>query len=66
METFNWVRSQPISVMVTGIDSMEALSQNVAIARGSRPLDAEQQQALLARVASAAADGHLGHYKTRW
>lgn len=66
MGTFNWVRSQPISVMVTGIGSMDSLSQNVAIARGSKPLDAEQQQALPARVASAAADGHLEHYKTRW
>ncbi|MCD6519714.1 MAG: aldo/keto reductase [Anaerolineae bacterium] len=56
--------SQPIDTLVTGIDSMEVLEQNLAIARAWEPMPIEEQTTLLAQVAPFAQDGHLERYKT--
>lgn len=58
--------SQPVDVLVTGIDSLEILEQNLAIARGFEPMPEDEQQRLLAQVRPHALDGHLEIYKTEW
>lgn len=62
-EAISYALSQPVDTVVTGIDSMAVLEQNIEIARTWKPLGADEQSALLDRVADKAADGHLEHYK---
>jgi aryl-alcohol dehydrogenase-like predicted oxidoreductase len=52
-----------IATTVTGVDSLDILRQNLAIARGFTPMSDEQMATLRARVLSVAADGHLELYK---
>jgi hypothetical protein len=56
--------SLPVATTISGIDSLAVLRQNLAIARGFKPLTAKQMQELRARCAPYAADGHLEMYKT--
>jgi len=56
--------SQPVDVLVTGIDSMEILAQNIAIAKSFEPMSPDEQDSLLSRVAEVAADGKMEEYKT--
>jgi aryl-alcohol dehydrogenase-like predicted oxidoreductase len=53
-----------VATTVSGIDSLDILRQNLAVARGFTPMTDEQMVALRARVAETAADGHLELYKT--
>jgi aryl-alcohol dehydrogenase-like predicted oxidoreductase len=64
-EAIRYTLSQPVSTLITGIDSLDVLSQNVAIARAFVPMPSDEQKALLARVAPHAGDGHLEGYKIR-
>jgi aryl-alcohol dehydrogenase-like predicted oxidoreductase len=64
-EAIRYAMSIPgVSVTVSGIDSMEVLAQNLAIARGFTRMAEVERRALRARVADAAADGHFELYKT--
>lgn len=63
-EAISYSLSLPIDVLVSGIDSMEVLEQNLEIVRGWQPLTDEEQRALLERVAPFAGDGRLEYYKT--
>jgi aryl-alcohol dehydrogenase-like predicted oxidoreductase len=63
-EALAYAMSLPVAVTVSGIDSPGVLRQNLAVARGFRPLDATAPQALRARCAPAAGDGHLELYKS--
>ncbi len=56
--------TQPVSVVITGIDRPEILDQAVTAATTFSPLSQEQQDALLARTAAIAADGKNEYYKT--
>ena len=58
--------SQPIDVLVTGIDSLQVLQQNLGIVRSFVPLSEAEQAALLARARPFAKDGALEEYKTGW
>ncbi|MDP9037171.1 MAG: aldo/keto reductase [Myxococcota bacterium] len=53
-----------VAVTVTGVDGLDILRQNLAIARGFEPMRPEDMQALRERVRPAAADGRLELYKT--
>jgi len=55
--------SQPVDVLVSGMDSLGVLRRNLDTARTFEPMSPEESQSLLARVASRAADGHLEDYK---
>jgi len=55
--------SLPVDTLVTGIDSLEILNQNLEIARTWEPMKAEQTSALLDQIAPYAEDGHLEQYK---
>ena len=54
----------PISIQITGIDSMGILQQALDAVRTFQPLTPEQRADLLARTATLAADGKTERYKT--
>lgn len=56
--------SLPASVTISGIDSLQVLHQNLAVARGFTPMKPDEMDALRKRCAEAAGDGHLELYKS--
>ena len=63
-EGLRYALSLPVATVVSGIDSMRVLRQNLAVARGFRPMTARQMAALRRRVADEASDGRYELYKT--
>ena len=63
-EALSYVMSLPISVLVSGMDSLAVLRKNMAIAREFAPLTARASEALRKRCAPFAADGRFELYKT--
>lgn len=63
-EAISYALSLPIHTLVSGMDSLEVLAQNLEIVRNWRPLSDEERNQLLERIAPWAADGHLERYKT--
>jgi aryl-alcohol dehydrogenase-like predicted oxidoreductase len=63
-EALRYAMSLPVATTITGIDSLEVLRQNLAIARGFTPMSASEMQTLRERCAGYAADGHLELYKS--
>jgi aryl-alcohol dehydrogenase-like predicted oxidoreductase len=53
-----------VTVTVSGVDSIDILRQNLAIARGFEPMSAVEMAALRSRVRVPAGDGHFELYKT--
>jgi hypothetical protein len=53
-----------VTTTVSGIDSIDILRQNLAVARGFTPMTAAEMDALRTRVAGPAGDGHFELYKT--
>jgi aryl-alcohol dehydrogenase-like predicted oxidoreductase len=62
-EAIRYTLSLPIATLVSGIDTMRVLRQNLAIAQGFRPMTSRQRQVLLRRVGSSARDGRFELYK---
>lgn len=63
-EALNFAWSQPVSTVVSGMESMDLLQQNIDYARRFKPMSIKEQENLLARTASAAQDGKWEKYKT--
>jgi predicted aldo/keto reductase-like oxidoreductase len=63
-EAIRFALSQPIATLVTGIDSMAVLQQNLAIGQNFTPMPADEQAALLARVKAVAGDGRHELFKS--
>jgi aryl-alcohol dehydrogenase-like predicted oxidoreductase len=64
-EALRYAMSVPgVATTVSGIDSLEILHQNLAIARGFEPTPPAQLQALRERVRGIAGDGRQELYKT--
>jgi uncharacterized protein len=63
-EGLSYAMSLDVATTVSGIDSMRVLNQNVAIARGFKPLGVKKMQALRTRVVELASDGRFELYKT--
>ena len=63
-EAIRFALSQPISSLVTGIESMEILKQNIGIARSFKPLEGEELQNLLTKVKPVAGDGRHERFKS--
>ena len=63
-EALSYTMSLPVASTVSGIDSLEVLRQNLAIARGFQPMSAEKMQALRDRCAAYASDGRFELFKT--
>jgi aryl-alcohol dehydrogenase-like predicted oxidoreductase len=53
-----------VTVTISGIDSIDILRQNLAVARGFEPMSDAEMDTLRTRVAVPAADGHFELYKT--
>jgi aryl-alcohol dehydrogenase-like predicted oxidoreductase len=63
-EALRYAMSLPVATTISGIDSLAVLRQNLAVARGFKPMSAAETEALCRRCAPAACDGHLELYKS--
>jgi len=63
-DALRYAMSLPVATIVSGIDSMRVLKQNVRIASNFKPLSDAQMERLRRRVAASAADGRFEHHKT--
>jgi uncharacterized protein len=63
-ECLRYALSLPIAAVVSGIDSIEILRQNLAIAQRFVPMTAAEMDTLRTRVARYAADGRFELYKS--
>src|SRR5260370_23090949 len=63
-EALRYAMSLPVAVTISGIDSLAVLHQNLAIARGFRPMTSEEMASLSQRCLASAGDGHLELYKS--
>jgi uncharacterized protein len=64
VDAYRYALSQPVAAQVVGIQSLENLAQNVALARGFKPMTESEQAALVSRVKEAAADGRYEIFKS--
>ncbi len=64
IEMLHYGLTQPVSVVITGIDKPEILDQAIEAAVTFEPLSAERIDALLAKTADLARDGKHEYYKT--
>src|ERR1051326_3116360 len=64
IECLQYAMNLPVSVVITGCESMEDLEQALTAARTFRPMSEEQMTALLARTSKAAARGEFELFKT--
>jgi predicted aldo/keto reductase-like oxidoreductase len=64
IECLHYAMNLPTSVVITGCDSMKILEQALDAARGFKPMSSAEVSALLAKTASAAAEGEFERYKT--
>jgi aryl-alcohol dehydrogenase-like predicted oxidoreductase len=62
-EALAYAMSLPVATVVSGMESMRILKQNVAVARGFVPMSERARQALRRRVANDAVDGRFELYK---
>ena len=63
-ECLRYSLSLPVSVVITGLDSMERVEQALAVARGFKPYTEKEVRALLARTEKAAQAGTFEKYKS--
>jgi aryl-alcohol dehydrogenase-like predicted oxidoreductase len=64
VECLHYAMSLPTSTVITGIDSMEILKQDLDAVKNFQPLTEKQSADLLARTARAASDGQFEGFKT--
>jgi aryl-alcohol dehydrogenase-like predicted oxidoreductase len=64
VECLHYVLNLPVSTVITGIDSVEVLEQDLEASRTFAPLSKEVVANLLARTADAAATGQYELFKT--
>jgi len=64
LECLHYCLNLPVSVQITGIDSMQILDQAFEAAKTFKPMSKQQVAALLARTAQAATVGKFELYKT--
>ena len=64
VECLQYAMNLPVSVVITGCESMENLEQALTAARTFKPLTGEQVSTLLAKTAKAAARGEYELFKT--
>ena len=63
-EALNYIWSQPVSTIVSGMESEELVDANVATARAFKPMSDEAQAALLERTKEAGVTGKFEPFKT--
>lgn len=63
-ECYRFCLSQPVTSQVVGINTMEQLKQDVALARSFQPLSDAEENKLLSRVKDVAGDGRHELFKS--
>ncbi len=63
-QALRYAMSLPVTTTITGMETMEVLRQNLAIAQGFQPLSASEMEAIRRQVSEPAADGRFEPYKT--
>lgn len=63
-ECLRYAMSLPVATTIAGVDKLEVLHQNLAVAAGFKPMSPQEMQALRERVRPVAGDGHFELYKT--
>jgi uncharacterized protein len=64
VEGLHYAMSVPVTVTITGCDSMDVLEQALGVARNFKPLDVEQKIAILQKTAPIAMSGKVEAYKS--
>lgn len=64
IDCLHYAMNLPVSVVITGCDSLEILQQALRAARSFKPLSGEQVATILAKTAQAGKDGEYERYKT--
>jgi predicted aldo/keto reductase-like oxidoreductase len=64
VECLHYAMNLPTSTVITGIDSLKILAQDLEAVKTFRPMTEKQVAALLARTARAASDGRFERFKT--
>jgi uncharacterized protein len=62
-EALSYAMSLPVAVTISGVETLEVLHQNLAVARGFQPLATSAMHELRERCRGYAADGHLELFK---
>ncbi len=65
-ECLRYAMSLPVSTVVSGMDTMEYLKQNLETAKNFSPMSDEERSELLARTKKIAMNGEFEPYKTEW
>ncbi|MGE5707606.1 MAG: aldo/keto reductase, partial [Bacteroidota bacterium] len=63
-DCLRYTLSLPVSVLISGIDSLEVLQENLAVVRDFKPMDEEEKASIRLRSAPFARDGRYEEYKT--
>jgi hypothetical protein len=64
IEALHYSLSQPVSVVITGIDSMQILDQAMTAAKTFKPMSQTQMASLLDKTREAASTGKYELFKT--
>jgi aryl-alcohol dehydrogenase-like predicted oxidoreductase len=62
-EALSYAMSLPVTTTITGMERMEILEQNLAVAQGFQPLSPDQMQSLRDRCKTVSGDGRFELYK---
>jgi len=63
-EALRYAMSLPVATVISGMDSMEVLEQNLAVARDFTPMSDAERRVLLKRTAAVATNGTYERFKT--
>jgi uncharacterized protein len=63
-EALRYAMSLPVATTISGVDSADVLEQNLAVARGFRPMSAAEMTTLRERCRAFASDGRAELFKT--
>lgn len=63
-QALRYAMSLPVTTTISGMESMEVLKQNLAVAQGFSPMTAQEMTLIRSRCRPEAADGHLELFKT--
>ena len=64
VEALHYAMSVPVTMTITGCDSMKILEQALGVARNFKPMDAQQKLAVLQKTAPVGGDGKFEAYKS--
>jgi uncharacterized protein len=63
-QCYRYCLSQPVSSQVVGINTMQHLKQDVALARSFKPFSAEERKVLLSKFKDVGGDGRHELFKS--